>query len=92
MIYYNASGNITVTNNTYGLYFTGKPPTFSSQNKAEFGCHIYGPTLRANANNSYMVGSNYSLLDLTNSKFYIQATIYESDNNQMSAIHERFRH
>ena len=92
MIFYNASGSVTVTNNTYGLWFTNKAPNFSSQNKSEFGCHINAPNLRANVNNSYMTADNFAAINLNNSKFYTQMTLYELTDNMMSQINERIRH
>ena len=90
-IYYDSSGNLSVTNNGYGIYYTNDYPRLSNQNKSEIGCNLYLPYIRASVNNGYMHANAFGLLDLNNSIINIKATLYSTEHNIMSDMNNNIR-
>lgn len=90
-IYTNSNGSLSVTNNTYGIYFGVQYPRLSNQNKPIIGCNVYEPSISARAHNDYMRAGAFDLLDLDNSNIHIKVRIYGASENTMSAINDRIK-
>lgn len=78
-----ANGNISISNNNYGMYYTISNPTLSSQTSANFGCVLKTPYVRATANNSYMPASAFNLLDTSATTFHIKSDLYSCQQNDI---------
>ena len=90
-IYYSPSHTLSVTNNTYGIYFNTAAPILSNQNKSTIGCQLQTPQIRAVVGSSYMHADSFSALNLNNSNIHMKVKLYSTEDTAMSSLHRRIK-
>ena len=90
-IYYSPSHTLSVTNNTYGIYFNTASPILSNQNKSTIGCQLQTPQIRAVVGSSYMHADSFSALNLNNSNIHMKVKLYSTEDTAMSSLHRRIK-